>query len=282
MQEYAHEFAEHIYLNPSHYEKKGGVWCIRMGWNQAKPNYLVGPKSIDYFSLHVVLEGELFFLHNHVREILSRGDIFCLFPHQAYQYGLLHAANPLRMQWVAFQGPQVIELLKAAGIEQGSPLKRNGLSKELEQSLLDLISLCGGNGEREHSDVMKRQAMLYNLLVQLIDKPKYMEEENHHAIPWLKSCLEFIHLHFTEGITVKNIADYAGFHRSYFSDMFTKTVGIPPAQYLQNLRMERAKSMLQANKSSITEIALSLGYPSIYSFSRAFRNFYGVSPSKVC
>ena len=50
--------------------------------------------------------------------------------------------------------------------------------------------------------------------------------------------------------------------------------------YIQNLRIRRAKEMLQSDYSSITDIAFALGYNNIYEFSKAFKKHTGVSPTK--
>ena len=53
---------------------------------------------------------------------------------------------------------------------------------------------------------------------------------------------------------------------------------MPPLKYLQRIRMEKAKRLLQETDATITEIALSLGYPNLYSFTRAFKIYYKVPP----
>src|SRR5690606_37221192 len=76
------------------------------------------------------------------------------------------------------------------------------------------------------------------------------------------------------------VAKYIGVHRSHFTKEFVNEFGITPVQYLLSLKMNRAKEMLSEKSFSITEIAYSLGYSDLYSFSRAFKNFFGVSPTK--
>ncbi|WP_244193045.1 helix-turn-helix transcriptional regulator [Paenibacillus taichungensis] len=85
-------------------------------------------------------------------------------------------------------------------------------------------------------------------------------------------------LHATEGISVQQVADFAGVHRSYFSNMFTTQVGLPPLKYMQRIRMDKAKQLLKDTDVTVTEIALSLGYPNLYSFTRAFKIYYKVPP----
>ena len=75
---------------------------------------------------------------------------------------------------------------------------------------------------------------------------------------------------------------------NYIVNNFTKPIrnedlavyGISPMTYIHNLRIRRAKEMLRSDYSSITDIAFTLGYNSIYEFSKDFKKHTGVSPSK--
>lgn len=76
-----------------------------------------------------------------------------------------------------------------------------------------------------------------------------------------------------------NIGKEVGYSYPYLSQIFSKKVGKSIMEYCQQRLFEKAVMMLEDNVS-ITNIAEKLGYKSIHSFSRAFSNYYGVSPSK--
>ncbi len=66
----------------------------------------------------------------------------------------------------------------------------------------------------------------------------------------------------------------------YFRKLFAATYGTLPIAYVHQLRIKKAKEMLMSDYGSITEIALSVGYASVYDFSRAFKKHTGVPPSR--
>lgn len=81
--------------------------------------------------------------------------------------------------------------------------------------------------------------------------------------------------------TVERMSAVAGMSRSNFCDRFTTIVGVSPARYVAQWRMRLASILLNAERSTITEIAVRLGYESNAGFSRAFKRAIGHSPSKL-
>ncbi len=63
-----------------------------------------------------------------------------------------------------------------------------------------------------------------------------------------------------------------------FRTRFKAECGVSPMKYLAKLRMDRAKLLLLEESMSVREVAASVGYSDIYSFSRSFRNNCGCSP----
>lgn len=66
----------------------------------------------------------------------------------------------------------------------------------------------------------------------------------------------------------------------YFRKRFTSETGVSPMRYLLDLRIRRAKLLLREQILSMEEIAETVGFASLYSFSRAFRRETGYSPSR--
>lgn len=60
----------------------------------------------------------------------------------------------------------------------------------------------------------------------------------------------------------------------------SKILGITPGQYINQIKMNRARDYLYEKKYTIQQIAGFLGYPDPFTFSKAFKKFYNVPPSK--
>ena len=57
-------------------------------------------------------------------------------------------------------------------------------------------------------------------------------------------------------------------------------MGTSPIVYTRRLRIEKAKEMLRSDYGTLSDVAQSLGYASLYDFSRDFKKHTGVTPSK--
>ncbi|MBO7217085.1 MAG: helix-turn-helix transcriptional regulator, partial [Clostridia bacterium] len=68
-------------------------------------------------------------------------------------------------------------------------------------------------------------------------------------------------------------------NRSYISSVFKEKYGISPKHYLLNHRMNMAATLLQ-QQNRVNATAAAVGYSDTFIFSKAFKNYYGVSPSE--
>jgi AraC-like DNA-binding protein len=275
MKDYGHEYADILYYTPTEFEKLGGLWPLRSGHNTAKVNYAVGPRFIECYSFHFVLSGSVALTYRNETVILSKGDLFCLHPHLKYSYRATdnNTAPPLRMHWFAFYGNQAAPLVERIGITEQKPYLRSRTTTELETLLMQIFDLMK---ERQKDRDLRLQTMMYRMFA-LLSQP--LPTDVPDRTDWLQKCLQYMDMHFLEGITVSDVVQVAGVHRSHLYSEFSNRFGISPREYLIRLRMERAVEMLKQRTLFITEISLSLGYSDLYTFSRAFCNFYGLSPS---
>lgn len=94
----------------------------------------------------------------------------------------------------------------------------------------------------------------------------------------VQRALVYIHHHFREALRLEDAAKQAGLAPNYFSLVFHKMTGISFQIYLQGLRLQFAKSLLQASDIPITEICFASGFNTLTHFERAFKQKFGSSP----
>ncbi len=118
---------------------------------------------------------------------------------------------------------------------------------------------------------------LYDVLLFLArsESARYTGSEQQRRIAL---ALDYIAKNYDKKIKNDELAAVAGVSTVYFRRLFTETVGQSPIDYVQTLRIGKAREMLAGDYGSVTDIAEALGYQSIYDFSRAFKKQTGVSP----
>jgi transcriptional regulator GlxA family with amidase domain len=77
---------------------------------------------------------------------------------------------------------------------------------------------------------------------------------------------------------VEQIADYVHITRTHFTRRFHQEFGIPPAKYLQQLKIKEAKRLLEHTSHNLSIIAQSIGYLYTFTFSKMFKKIAGIPP----
>lgn len=87
------------------------------------------------------------------------------------------------------------------------------------------------------------------------------------------NIIGYLHAHINNINALGQISDNMGYSYSYLSHLFSQKTGQTLTGYFTRLRMEEAQKALQSG-SSVTTVALQLGYSSIHSFSRAYKAYF--------
>lgn len=93
----------------------------------------------------------------------------------------------------------------------------------------------------------------------------------------MESIKSYVDANYAGGIDMSTLTSLFHFSRSYIEKSFKAKYGVTVIHYASSLRMQQAKLLLE--HYSVTSVAEQLGFSSIYSFSRAFRNTFGISPT---
>lgn len=95
-----------------------------------------------------------------------------------------------------------------------------------------------------------------------------------------RRVLDFVDANLDESLTVERLSRIAHFSKFHFHRQFSDYVGMTPSRYIAQARLRRASYRLAFNPlEAITDIALQAGYERPESFSRAFKETFGQSPS---
>lgn len=94
----------------------------------------------------------------------------------------------------------------------------------------------------------------------------------------LRPAVDYIRLHFADDLTIPQLADMCCTSPSNLWRWFRISLHMSPQQYLQLVRVQAATGLLRNQELAIRAIATQVGYPTLSSFNRAFRQVAGVAP----
>ena len=95
----------------------------------------------------------------------------------------------------------------------------------------------------------------------------------------LDSLTDYLHTHYREKITAKQLESLVGMNFDYLNRTFRRLNGQSIFRYLTEVRINRAKELLATTDMKIWEIAWETGFSDQFYFSRQFKKYTGISPA---
>lgn len=126
---------------------------------------------------------------------------------------------------------------------------------------------------------IKCMSLFYEILYEIgLLETKYQPS---NRLRLISKGVEYLHEHYCDhNFCCDILGDICGMSNTYFRKIFTFQYRMSPVKYLTMLRMDRAAELLKTEKYSCVQISDMLGYQNSYYFSKVFKDYFGVSPTK--
>jgi len=96
----------------------------------------------------------------------------------------------------------------------------------------------------------------------------------------LNEAIRFIHENYHKPLDLAMVSNHVSLNYTYFSNLFKKNIGKGFAEYLRDVRLDKARRLLAETEHKIIEVANMVGYESYKSFTRAFRDVMDMQPTE--
>lgn len=266
-------------------EKKGldlgDTQLYQIGRLHCAPGTVV-PKHVQYdlVELTVVRAGTGSAYTNDIASALSPGDIYVSLPGDFHEM-ISDTENPMKFDFIAFNTiiPELHLALDDIESKFLSPYSR--IIHDERIGVLCQDALAEITGKPQYCE-RQMNAILTQIIINLIrdfrniSAPPVPDKTDAELL-----CLELMNYIDSHIYTIRNLHDIANatnYNYGYLSTLFSKVTGGTLQDYYRNRRMEAARLMILDSQKSLTQIAEMLNYSSIYAFSRAFHDYYGMSP----
>lgn len=211
-----------------------------------------------YSRVYYVYSGEVEYEDNQQKVTLKPGYLY-IFP-SASTYRMKQ--NPQNRLHCTFIHIDVFPVLITELIEV--PITGNLVLKHILLSIVASIDTIDIKLIFALADVFEVYCKEHNLIISPIQR--------------ISNVLIYIAEHIEKNITIADLSGMVGYNEQYFIRLFKQAVGLTPYQYIISYRLKEAKILLRKD-ISITQIAKMTGYSDIKSFSRSFKENFGLSPT---
>lgn len=256
------------------------LYLVECGIEQCRPDKFYGPTVRREYHVHFLLDGKGVLEINNTSYSLKRGQIFVIPPDREHYY-YADVNQPWHYTWISFGGLRAAYFLEKAGITADSPIRSAYTEPE---RFLAIIEKILNHHQLTVANELLRTAKLYEVIALLVDSYNHRadavpQKDSYDYSPniYVDSAVEYIHKHYNE-INVGDIASYLGISRSYLSHIFKEKLHIPPQEYLLNYRLEQSARLLRTTSLPIQVVSERAGYENPLTFSKIFKNAYGLSP----
>ncbi len=234
------------------------------------PDYLSPrPHFHKHIEIIYVIEGTALAYADQKKAYIKAGEMFISFPNQLHYYEKSAKGRYI----VILVAPELIYGIE--GIVYNNIPKSNRLSKEVVGDYEKIFrKFRDATGEFSNT---ARVGIINQLLAEVLPKYELIPriKTNNTA---LKSVLDYCSRNFTEDLTLDNLAEALHISKFHISHLLNKKLGISFNAYLSNIRVHKACSLLEEREKKISDVSEEVGFGSIRSFNRAFKNVMDMTP----
>lgn len=181
--------------------------------------------------------------------------------------GNVFFATGNNMELIALRVTELIVMLSRAAIEGGADPEET-----LSMNFTYLRQVNQFSTLESLSFWLSKVLNNYSSLVFDMQKIKHVDR--------IERALHYIHTHYTEKITLEEAAAHAALSPTYFSKVFKDEIGVSLTQYINQIRINHAKTLLKTTPCTLIEIAGLVGFDDQSYFSRVFKQELNISPGK--
>lgn len=270
-----------------------------MGFVSYKNPWIHFKRNTHECILYFVKKGELHIRENGIPYILRKGDLLVLEPHldhegiekHACDYYYIHFEHPsieaatehplpLLEQWFMTDSPSPGGGIRKLYFPKTCTLTQKKSLHHMYHALGEMLQLY----RRKHFNRSLTALKFMEMLIELSRQSLFEElaRNSPHTKTYMKvhALLDYIHEHYTEKITSTGIEQRFECNYDYMNRVFAKLTGHTIMRYVNQVRINHAKELIEATHLSFGEIGYLTGLDDPFYFSKVFKKYVGMSPNQ--
>lgn len=268
---------EQLFNPPRPYENFD---LLQIGTSYFQPRTAVALHAhVGFFEISAITSGKGKISANNVTVPVSQGDIFISFPYDTHSIEA-DAQEGMNYSFCAFflKDEELLSEMEKLSLIYGKPSDRIIRSDTVNSLLATAIAETSKERLQQKKYL---EAVFTQMIIQIIRA--FNRQSPSAATPSKREelcfqVMDYINTHIYSISSLEEIAEQFSYDYTYISKIFTRTTSQSISEYYRFQRLEVARALIHEGRLNISEIAERLKYASIYSFSKAFKKQYGMSP----
>lgn len=261
----------------------GDIYLVQIGRRYCEPSSVITAHShINWFELTLVTAGKGIISTNGEPSDVLPQDIYLSFPGDIHEIKATHDSK-LEYDYFSFFCTDIEFKSRLEQIIMTNQTPQSRCFKDDKISSLINFALAEFTGQKEYSsEVLK--CIFTQILIYLIRDFSEITNTDLKVSDAKILCIRlmnYIDSHIYSEDSLDAMSKAFNYNYSYLSSLFKKTTGKNLSEYCRERKMETAKVLLSENEKKIYEISQMLGYSNQFSFSKAFKSRFGISPKQM-
>lgn len=279
------------YLTISDEDRNWGVHINVTGFAMINPGIVYPPSGhpsgyfftwergrvMDEYQINYITEGSGIIETRHGTFPIIPGTIIVIRPGEWHRYRPSKETG-WKEHYVGFEGKYADHIFANGFFQDSKPVIHIGFQDQVLKSFYAIFDVVR---DEKAGYQQVASGILIQLLGSIISCVKNKDFEGKDIERKIRKARLYFRDNLDKNIDVEKLASELNIGYSYFRRMFKKFTGISPVQYHLMLRLQRAKDLLVSTDMSVKEIALGLGFQSIFYFTRIFKKKMGVPPTDL-
>lgn len=248
--------------------------CNRQSIEGYSMGSLREPGRCDYHILYIA-EGCCYIREGEEEIPVPAGSVVLYLPLERQEY-MFYEETPSVSYYMHFSGTGCEEILKKLRL-YGKRVITVGKSKTIEKAYDKMIEEFFS--KRPFFEDFCAEA-LWRILLLIARRAEYSSGSVERIDDRIFKVQKLMQEEYDQNLPVSHYAELCNLSESRFLHVFKAQIGVSPARFLQDIKLEQAKSLLENTDMPISRISQNLGFCDQNYFSRVFKKRVGVSPVK--
>jgi AraC family transcriptional regulator of arabinose operon len=239
---------------------------------RARAHGMTRPDGVDQCVVLVCTRGSGWCEVAGVRHPVRSGQVVIVPPGVAHAYGA-DDATPWTLWWLHVAGHDLAEFLRVAGVRASAPVRELSDVYRIVALVEEVVQAM--ERDQTFASALAASGAAWHLMA-LVSSERTAGAPRVSAVG---QAQEYLRQHVTERVSVDELAAMARLSPSHFATRFRRETGVTPLRYQTQLRMARARELLDTTDSPVGLVSERVGYVDPFYFARQFKAVHGVSPT---